>query len=165
MLSRIDHIGVVVDDIDEAKRFLEGLGLECSMDLRAADSSRGAFFKCGDVSIALVQMDDPEVNRKRLAGEPLARIEHICFEVDSLSQTMEVLSGLGVKTSGAPYGQDGETGEDPLLFGATTSVFTRADTSDGYVLQFIESKAGSIAQGLAQSAGAKLGAVAATEAG
>jgi methylmalonyl-CoA/ethylmalonyl-CoA epimerase len=127
MLKRIDHIGIVVDDLDEGKRFLEGLGFTHVHDLtRPERAIHASFWKCGDAAIELMQMDDPEANRKRMQGESLARIEHIAIEVDDLEATIEQMRTKGVEMTGPP---------SRFVGTGTISVSTRPETSDGYQLQ------------------------------
>jgi methylmalonyl-CoA/ethylmalonyl-CoA epimerase len=128
MLKRIDHIGVIVDDLAQGRRFLESLGLRHVRDLEVPERGLHAtFYSCGDVSIELIQMDDPDANRKRMQGDPMARIEHIAVEVDDIKGTVEELQGRGVEVTGAPSN-----------VGGNVSVWTRPETSDGYQFQFMQ---------------------------
>ena len=128
MLKRIDHVGVVVDDLEQGRRFLEALGFEHQRDLSVPDRGlHASFWQCGQASIELLQMDDPEANRERLQGESAARIEHICVEVDDLDKTVEELKGRGIELTGPP-----------AQVGPNVSVWTRPETSDGYQFQFMK---------------------------
>jgi catechol 2,3-dioxygenase-like lactoylglutathione lyase family enzyme len=128
MLKRIDHIGVVVDDLATARRFLESLGLKHVRDLAVPERGlHASFYGCGDVAIELIQADDPEANRERLQGERMARIEHIAIEVDDIQGTLDELSGRGIEVTGAPSKVD-----------SNVSVWTKPETSDGYQLQFMQ---------------------------
>ncbi len=129
MLKRIDHIGVVVDDLESGRRFLEGLGFEHMLDTEAP--GRGAhvsFWRCGDVAIELLHMDDPDANRERLHGGS-ARVEHIAIEVDDLDRTIAELGAKGIEFSGPP---------SHLAATGSTSVWTKPETSDDYMLQFTQ---------------------------
>jgi methylmalonyl-CoA/ethylmalonyl-CoA epimerase len=128
MLKRIDHIGVVVDDLASARRFLEGIGFEHSHDLEVPERGlHASFWKCGDASIELLQMDDQNANRDRLQGESMARIEHICVEVDDIERTVHDMQAKGLQfTSG------------PSTIGKNTSVWSQPESSDGYQLQFMQ---------------------------
>jgi methylmalonyl-CoA/ethylmalonyl-CoA epimerase len=127
MLKRIDHIGVVVDDLDQGRRFLEGLGFQHSHDLAVPERGlKATFWKLGEVSIELIQMDDQAANRERTRGEA-ARIEHIAVEVDDIEATVRELAGKGVETTAAPS-----------QVGRNVSVWTRPETSDGYQFQFMQ---------------------------
>src|SRR5215831_5959556 len=127
MLKRIDHVGVIVDDLDEAKGFLSNMGLRFDRDLVMPGRLRAAFYACGDTQIEIIEVDDPAERAERL-GDGRARVEHIAFEVDSLSTTMEALRGLGVDTTFA----------DPVAIGGNLNYWTKADTCDGVMYQLIE---------------------------
>ncbi len=127
MLKRIDHVGVIVDDLEEAKRFLSDLGLRFDRDLEIPGRLRAAFFACGETQLEVIEVDEPAERTQRL-GEGRARIEHVAFEVDSLTTTLRALRGLGVETTTA----------DPLAVGANLNYWTKAETTDGVQYQLIE---------------------------
>jgi catechol 2,3-dioxygenase-like lactoylglutathione lyase family enzyme len=128
MLKRIDHIGVVVDDLEAGRRFLEGLGFKHARDLAVPDRGlHASFWQCGDTSIELLHVDDPNANRDRMQGESMARIEHICIEVDDINDTIDEMRAKGLEFTG-----------EPSTIGANTSVWSKPETSDGYQLQFMQ---------------------------
>ncbi len=127
MLKRIDHVGVIVDDLEEAKRFLSDMGLRFDRDLVIPGRLRAAFYACGETQIEVIEVDEPAERGRRL-GDDRARIEHVAIEVDSLSTTLEALRGLGVQT----------TTPDPMAVGANLNYWTQADTCDGVQYQLIE---------------------------
>ena len=128
MLKRIDHIGVIVDDLQAARSFLQSLGFDHSRDLDVPERGlKASFWKCGDASIELIQMTDANANRDRLQGERMARIEHIAVEVDDLDGTIEEMRSKGVDFTSAPS-----------TVGPYTSVWTRPESSDGYQLQLMQ---------------------------
>ena len=127
MLKRIDHVGVIVDDLDQARSFLSNMGLRFDRDLVLPGRLRAAFYACGDTQIEVIEIDEPGERAQRL-GDSTARIEHVAFEVDSLATTLEALRGLGVET----------TTVDPMAVGANLNYWTRAETCDGVQYQLIE---------------------------
>ena len=127
MLKRIDHVGVIVDDLGQAKSFLTDLGLQLDRDLVIPGRLRAAFFTCGETQIEVIEIDEPGERAQRL-GDSTARIEHVAIEVDSLSTTLAALRGLGVETTTA----------DPMAVGANLNYWTRAETCDGVQYQLIE---------------------------
>lgn len=131
MLKRIDHIGVVVEDLAEARRFLEALGMEFDRALRVPEKHvEAAFYRCGNCQIELIELTDDEARRKRLGEGARARIEHIAIEVADLPKTLEALQGLGVRTD-AP----------PMRLGSRLNVWTVAETSEGVQYQFLQEDA------------------------
>jgi mannose-6-phosphate isomerase-like protein (cupin superfamily) len=101
-ISRIDHIGVIVDDLDEAIVFLRDvLGLQEGDHVDRADL-RTVFFACGSTDIEAIEILDPEQRALRLGEGTAARIEHIAIEVSDLDRTYEALEQLGVEPKGPP---------------------------------------------------------------
>ena len=127
VLKRIDHVGVIVDNLDEAKRFLANMGMRFDRDLVVPGRLRAAFYTCGETQIEVIEIDEPAERARRL-GDAAARIEHVALEVDSLSATLEALRGLGVET----------TTSAPMAVGANLNFWTKADTCDGVQYQLIE---------------------------
>jgi methylmalonyl-CoA/ethylmalonyl-CoA epimerase len=126
MLKRIDHIGVIVDDLEEARRLLEGtLGLAHERDVEMSQRS-AAFFRCGDVEIEVIEVRDPDERQRRL-GEAPARIEHIAIEVDNLDHAFSALEALGVRAESSPF-----------QVGANISIRTQASSTDGVIYQLIQ---------------------------
>ena len=126
-LRRIDHVGVVVENLEAARALLEGeFALELDREIDN-DDLRAVFLRCGDAAIELIQMKDAARNRERLKGENPARIEHIALEVSSLAAALPALEALGIAVT-----------VPPQRAAAYTSVWTRSDTSGGVMFQFTE---------------------------
>ncbi|GAB4444236.1 MAG: methylmalonyl-CoA epimerase [Chloroflexi bacterium OHK40] len=126
-LKRIDHIGVIVDNLADASTLLEqGFGLTPVPGTSRPDL-RTVFFRCGDVSIEVIEISDPETRQARLGEGQRARIEHIAFEVEDLNQTLEALAALGVQPT-AP----------PRMSGSYLTFWTNPDSSDGVMYQFLQ---------------------------
>ena len=135
MFRRIDHIGVVVADLQEAGRWLgEAFGLPLDRTAEYPDRGvRTAFYKCGDVDIEVIELSDPEARRHRLGEGERARIEHIAVEVENLQAALARLAALGVRTN-AP---------EPRRIGDSLHVWTVAESSGGVSYQLIERGPGS----------------------
>ena len=127
MLKRIDHIGVIVDDLEEAQAFLGGMGMEFDRDLQFPGRLKAAFYRCGDTQIEVIEITDAGERESRLRGEK-ARIEHIAIEVDELASTMKALEGLGVRTKSP----------EPLKIGNNLNIWTTEESGDGVSYQLIE---------------------------
>lgn len=126
-LKRIDHIGVIVDDLAEASTLLEqGFGLRASPGVVRPDL-RTAFFQCGDASIEVIEITEPEARLARLGDGQRARIEHIAIEVENLDQTLEALAALGIRPTAPP-----RMSSDYLTF------WTAPESSDGVMYQFVQ---------------------------
>jgi methylmalonyl-CoA/ethylmalonyl-CoA epimerase len=127
MLKRLDHVGVIVDDLQEASRFLSGMGMQHNRDLEIPGRLKASFYTCGDAQVEVIEISEPAERAKRLGSEK-ARIEHIAIEVDDLTTTLQALDGLGVKTQ-TP---------DPIRIGTNLNFWTVADTCDGVVYQLVQ---------------------------
>ena len=124
-MRRLDHVGVVVDDLDEAARLLEALGLVES-ERAEHDGLRLAFFTAGNAMVEIIEPTDPGIRAKRL-GDARARIEHIAFEIGDLDGALSALGALGVEPNAPPRRLP-----DRAMF------WTDPETSDGIMFQFVE---------------------------
>ena len=125
-LRRIDHIGIVVSDLAAHVEQLEAMGLSLS---RTNDNSEShaEYFPCGDASVELIEVRDPQARARRLPDGQAARIEHIAFEADSsLEEIRAGLEARGVTVSWPPFPS-----------GDAEMIWTEAETSGGVQYQFI----------------------------
>lgn len=129
VLKRIDHVGVIVDDLERVSRLLgDVLGMELARTLEDPDRKlRARFYRCGDVDVELIELGDPDERARRLGGGPV-RIEHIAFEVQDLAGTAGGLRDRGVRM----------TTSEPRRIGPTTTYFSEPESTGGVVLQFLE---------------------------
>lgn len=90
--SKIDHVGLIVRDLDTAEAFLMGVfGVEPA-GVEPNPGTRARFYRAGDITIQLVE------DEQRLRGAPIARLDHICLQVDDIDEVMAV-----GKTHGAEF--------------------------------------------------------------
>jgi methylmalonyl-CoA/ethylmalonyl-CoA epimerase len=130
MFRRVDHVGVVVKDIGEARRWLgEIFGLPQRRSLAFPDRQvRAEFYGCGTVDVEVIELGDPEARRLRLGEGVQARIDHIAVEVEDLHATLTALAALGVRT----------TLPEPRRTNDGLSAWTVAETTGGISYQLIE---------------------------
>ncbi|HPK54317.1 MAG TPA: VOC family protein [Smithellaceae bacterium] len=90
MIEQIDHIGIVVKDLEEGKRlFSEGLGLKMvSEEVSKEFNCKIAFFPCGEVLLELVQPIGPGPSQEFL-DKCGGGIHHICYKVADINKTIE----------------------------------------------------------------------------
>lgn len=124
-LRRIDHIGVVVADLPAHVAQLEAMGLVLE---RVGDNSEShaLYYPCGDASVELIEVRDPEAAARRLGPDEAARIEHIAFEVDDLQEVRDLLEARGVEVSWPPFPS-----------GEAMMIWTTEATSGGVQYQFL----------------------------
>lgn len=80
--SVFNHVGIIVRDLDAAASFLvEVFGLTPA-GVDPSPGVRARFFNAGPVTIQLVE------DERRLRGSPIARLDHICLDVDDIDEVM-----------------------------------------------------------------------------
>ena len=135
MPMRFDHVGVLVADLDGARTFARdvlGLG-DAVAEFRADDFGlSGAFYALGAGRLEMLRFDDPG---DRLPGGETARIDHIAVEVDDLDAEAERLASHGVEFMGP---LDPTPVTTPIELRGRRHLWTRPETSGGFMLQLIE---------------------------
>jgi methylmalonyl-CoA/ethylmalonyl-CoA epimerase len=99
MMNTINHIAVVVLDLEQACKFWSedlGLPLERIADVRE-EGVRVAFLPAGAGKIELVQPTDPDSGVARYLEKRGPGMHHLCLEVDDLPGTLERLREAGVE--------------------------------------------------------------------
>jgi methylmalonyl-CoA/ethylmalonyl-CoA epimerase len=98
-LKRLDHVAVLVEDLEEALNFWKdqlGLSLDrietiSSMDVKIA------FLPLGESEIELVQPTRKESGLAKYLQKRGPGLHHICIEVDDLSAKLSDLQEMGVR--------------------------------------------------------------------
>jgi methylmalonyl-CoA/ethylmalonyl-CoA epimerase len=126
-LKRLDHVGVIVANLERAQALVqEGLGLQPFRHVDR-DELKATFFQCEGADVELIEITDPEMRKQRLGEGQEARVEHIAFEVESLKEILAALASLGINTTG-----------EPQVSPAYSTVWTQPGTSGGIMFQFLE---------------------------
>lgn len=95
MILKIDHLGIAVKDLAEAKRTYEGLGfrIEAEHDV-PSEKVRAAFIGVGESHLELLEPTDPtSVIAKFL--EKRSGLHHVCLLVDDLEKSMAEMKASG----------------------------------------------------------------------
>ena len=106
MFNRIDHVAILVSDIDEGRALFEDVyGLECwgtnSAEHRESSGADAAFFDVGEAVLELMSPIDAPDNDGWAATHMEEHGEgffHIAYAVDDIYEAMETLQehGIGV---------------------------------------------------------------------
>ena len=98
-IKRVDHIAIVVDDIDAALGFWrDALGLELQYVEDVPDQdSIVAFLPAGDSEVELVKPTDDGTGIARYLGKHGPGVHHICFEVDDIDESLAMLTEKGIR--------------------------------------------------------------------
>jgi len=93
MIEKIDHIGIVVKDLEEGKRlFSEGLGFKMtSEEISEEFNCKIAFFPCGEVLLELVQPIGPGPSQEFL-DKCGGGIHHICYKVPDIDNAVKKMN-------------------------------------------------------------------------
>ena len=99
MIKRIDHIAIVVDDIDAALNFWrDTMGLELTrVEVVPEQQSAVAFLPTGESEVELVKPTTSDSGVARYLAKRGPGIHHICFEVDDIAATLAALKTRGVR--------------------------------------------------------------------
>lgn len=98
-VKRINHVAVVVDDIDKALRFWrDGLGLEVSHVEDVPDQGAVvAFLTIGDQEVELVKPTDEDSGVSRYLERRGPGMHHIALEVIDIQDCIDHLGNAGVR--------------------------------------------------------------------
>lgn len=99
LIKRIDHIALVVDDIDKALVFWQdALGLQLShMEDVDREQSLVAFLPAKESEVELVQPTSQDSGVARFLHKRGPGMHHICFEVYDIEETIAQLQAKGVR--------------------------------------------------------------------
>jgi len=99
MIKRIDHIAIVVDDIDAALDFWrDALELDLTHVEDVPDQeSAVAFLPTGESEVELVKPTTPTSGVARYLAKRGPGIHHICFEVDDIAHALGKLKARGIR--------------------------------------------------------------------
>lgn len=99
MINKIDHLGIAVRSIAEARTFYENvLGLACErIEEVASQKVRTAFFRAGDTHIELLEPTAPDSPIARFLDKNGEGIHHIGYLSDGLEQELERARENGIK--------------------------------------------------------------------
>lgn len=106
MIRHIDHIAIVVSDMDRAVEFYTGvLGLRLVRDGRSRGGEKKSFI--GTESEVIVALTE---DRKRGGGgfESAGGVHHIAFRVDDVEKAAQVLKERGVEFIEEKISEDGK---------------------------------------------------------
>lgn len=99
MITRIDHIGIAVEEINGALAFFrDALGMKFD-HVESAEGGRTdiAFLPVGTSDIELVKPNDADSGLAKFLAKRGEGIHHICLEVDDIASALERLKEHGVQ--------------------------------------------------------------------
>jgi len=130
-IKRINHIAIIVDDIDEALGFWrDALGLTLSHVEDVPDQeSIVAFLLAGNSEIELVKPTTQESGVARFLQKHGPGVHHICLEVDDITGSLESLRMSGVQL----------INESPIIgTGGKKIAFIHPNSTQGVLVELYE---------------------------
>lgn len=118
MLKRVDHIEIVVRDVDEMAEFFRRMGFE---EVRRTEHHGGA------VEMKLPGPDQVIFEFHQMEMQENPGVNHIAFLVEDSEATVAELKAKGMKFDKGPY-----------LFQTTGRILTNFRDPQGFRLQFAE---------------------------
>ncbi|OIP97418.1 MAG: methylmalonyl-CoA epimerase [Syntrophobacteraceae bacterium CG2_30_61_12] len=98
-ILRVDHIGIAINNIDEAKQLYHDLlGLNhAGSETVAEQKVTTAFFPVGDTEVELLESTAPDGPVAKFIEKKGEGVHHIAFRVDNVEAALEELKAKGIK--------------------------------------------------------------------
>ncbi|MCX7971139.1 MAG: methylmalonyl-CoA epimerase [Negativicutes bacterium] len=98
-VSRVDHVGIAVRNLAEAKKFYTGmLGLrDGGEEVVEEQKVRVCFLPCGDSEIELLESTSDDGPIAKFIEKKGEGIQHIALRVDNIEQAIADLKARGVR--------------------------------------------------------------------
>jgi methylmalonyl-CoA/ethylmalonyl-CoA epimerase len=99
MIKKIDHIGIVVHNIEKALQVYEGaLGLRLTdVEEVPEQAVKVAFLPMGESKLELVEPATAHSGVAKFLEKRGEGIHHICFEVNDIEATLQDLAAQGIR--------------------------------------------------------------------
>ena len=129
-MSEIDHLGIAVKSLTEAKKFYEKLGLKPMADETvAAEQVRLSMVPVGESRIELLEPTSPESPIAKFLAKRGEGLHHVALHVDDLSATVERLKAGGTRLI---------SDEIKIGAGGHMYVFIHPSSAGGVLLELVE---------------------------
>ena len=98
-VTRVDHIGIAVKDLEAAKKFYEEvLGLKSAGDEVVEEQKvRVCFFPCGDSELELLESTSPDGPIAKHIERSGEGIQHVALRVDNIENALATHKEKGVR--------------------------------------------------------------------
>ncbi len=97
-MPELDHLGIAVKSIDQARKLYESLGLQVVHEETVEhEHVRTALIPAGDARIELLEPTTPDSPVARFLAKRGEGLHHIALHVEDISATLETLKAQGAK--------------------------------------------------------------------
>jgi len=129
-MSAIDHLGIAVKSLADAKGFYEKLGLKpMPEETVAAEQVRLSMVPVGESRIELLEPTSPESPIAKFLAKRGEGLHHVALHVDDLSATVERLKANGTRLI---------SDEIKVGAGGHMYVFVHPASAGGVLLELVE---------------------------
>lgn len=99
MLKKIDHLGIAVKSIDEARTFFEDiLGFTCEkIEVVESQNVKTAFFSIGETHIELLEPTSDESPIAKFLEKKGQGIHHVAYQTDDIMAQLDTAKENGCK--------------------------------------------------------------------
>ena len=97
-IKRIEHVGVVVRDLEKSRALWEGVfGITLhSFEHHAGKPHKIAIYPVGESMVELISGTTPDSKHAKMIAEGKGGLNHICFEVEDIDEALAELKAKGI---------------------------------------------------------------------
>jgi methylmalonyl-CoA/ethylmalonyl-CoA epimerase len=96
-MARIDHLGIAVRNIDQARRLYEAMGLTVLEEEAENEGVRSVMIPLGESRLRLLEPRDKTTTIAKFLDEQGEGLHHVALHVDDISGTFEEMKQAGVR--------------------------------------------------------------------
>ena len=96
-MAKIDHLGIAVKSIEQARSFYESLGLTVLDDEKEEEGVRSVMVPLGDSQLRLLQPLHGDTELGQFIDRHGEGLHHLALHVDDIASTFEEMKQSGVK--------------------------------------------------------------------
>jgi methylmalonyl-CoA epimerase len=96
-MAKIDHLGIAVNSIEQARRLYEGLGLTVLEEEEGEEGVRSAMIPLGESRVRLLEPLDKGTDLGKFLAQHGEGLHHLALHVDDISGTFEEMKQAGVR--------------------------------------------------------------------
>jgi methylmalonyl-CoA/ethylmalonyl-CoA epimerase len=129
-LKKINHVAIVVADIDESLMFWrDALGIELShIEDVPSQKAQVAFLPLGDSEVELVKPTADDTGAAKFLAERGGGMHHLCFETDDVAAMLADLKAKGVRL----------INEEPIVLPGRKMAFVHPKSTGGVLVELYE---------------------------
>jgi methylmalonyl-CoA/ethylmalonyl-CoA epimerase len=96
-MANIDHVGIVVSSIKQARRLYEALGLTVLEEKIEDEGVRSVMIPLGESRLRLIESGKKETGKKEPQQKEKEGLNHLALHVDDISAAFEELKKAGIR--------------------------------------------------------------------